>query len=94
MRGSAVLDMGDEQAPRVDGLPGAAQAQVEVTDVATPYTTWRYTRNYRGAYEGWLPVPEVLTSRVEKTLLTPLLLQILFSRYCNIMQAGTTREFC
>ena len=30
------------------GLSG----QVEVTDVATPYTTWRYTRNDRGAYEG------------------------------------------
>lgn len=41
---------------------------VEITDVATPYTTWRYTRNYKGAYEGWLPTPEVITARVERTL--------------------------
>ena len=41
---------------------------VEVTDVATPYTTWRYTRNYRGAFEGWLPSAEVITTSVERTL--------------------------
>ena len=34
--------------------PGLS-AQVEMTDVATPYTTWRYTLNWRGVYEGWLP---------------------------------------
>jgi phytoene dehydrogenase-like protein len=42
--------------------------QVEMTDVATPYTTWRYTRNYKGSYEGWLPVPEIITTHIEKTL--------------------------
>jgi phytoene dehydrogenase-like protein len=47
--------------------PGLA-AQVEVTDVATPYTTWRYTLNRRGAYEGWLPTPEVLTTTLPRTL--------------------------
>ena len=41
---------------------------VEMTDVATPYTTWRYTRNHQGAYEGWLPAPEVINTRLEKTL--------------------------
>jgi len=41
---------------------------VEMTDVATPYTTWRYTRNHQGAYEGWLPAPEVINARLEKTL--------------------------
>ena len=41
---------------------------VEVTDVATPHTTWRYTRNYRGAFEGWLPSAEIMTARVERTL--------------------------
>ena len=41
---------------------------VEVTDVATPHTTWRYTRNYQGAYEGWLPSAEVMTASVERTL--------------------------
>ncbi|MFC1836060.1 phytoene desaturase family protein [Thermodesulfobacteriota bacterium] len=42
--------------------------QVDVTDVATPYTTWRYTLNSRGAYMGWLPEPHVLTSRMDKQL--------------------------
>ncbi|MFC2067815.1 phytoene desaturase family protein [Chloroflexota bacterium] len=41
---------------------------VEITDVATPYTTWRYTRNYRGAFEGWLPSTEVINTNVERTL--------------------------
>ena len=41
---------------------------VEMTDVATPYTTWRYTRNYQGAYMGWLLTPEALNTRVARTL--------------------------
>ncbi len=47
--------------------PGLS-SQVEMTDVATPYTTWRYTRNHRGAYMGWLPTPEVITTRMKRTL--------------------------
>jgi len=43
-------------------------SQVEVTDVATPYTFWRYTRNREGAYMGWLPSPETMSAHVEKTL--------------------------
>jgi phytoene desaturase len=43
-------------------------AQVEMTDVATPYTTWRYTLNYQGAYEGFLPTPETITTAVDRTL--------------------------
>lgn len=39
-----------------------------MTDVATPYTTWRYTRNHRGAFEGWLPTPAAIAARVERTL--------------------------
>jgi phytoene dehydrogenase-like protein len=42
--------------------PGLS-SQVEMTDVATPYTTWRYTLNWKGAYEGWLPTgPQLMTS--------------------------------
>jgi phytoene desaturase len=37
-------------------LPGIASA-VEMTDVATPYTWQRYTRNYRGVSKGWLITP-------------------------------------
>jgi phytoene desaturase len=47
--------------------PGIA-AQVEVTDVATPYTTWRYTRNDKGSWEGWLITPQTMRSSVERTL--------------------------
>lgn len=47
--------------------PGIS-AQVEMTDVATPYTFWRYTRNYRGSYEGWLMTKEAVMTRVPKTL--------------------------
>lgn len=43
-------------------------AQVEMTDVATPYTTWRYTRNLRGAYEGWLPTPQQMMTALPRTL--------------------------
>jgi phytoene desaturase len=47
--------------------PGLA-SQVEVTDVATPYTTWRYTLNHKGAWEGWLMTPEALRTSIERTL--------------------------
>lgn len=48
-------------------FPGIS-AQVEMTDVATPHTLWRYTRNHRGAYMGWLPTPEVIMTTIPRTL--------------------------
>jgi phytoene desaturase len=48
-------------------LPGISAA-VEMTDVATPWTFWRITRNRRGAYEGWLMTKEMMTTRLPKTL--------------------------
>jgi len=42
--------------------------QVEMTDVATPYTTWRYTMNRKGAWEGWLLTPEVINVPIKRTL--------------------------
>jgi phytoene desaturase len=56
-----ILDRLDERWP---GLSSA----VEVADVATPYTTWRYTRNRRGAFEGFVPTPAAVTARVPKAL--------------------------
>ena len=56
-----VLERLETRYPRISG-------QVEVADVATPYTTWRYTLNQNGAYMGWLPTPEVITSIVRRTL--------------------------
>ncbi len=55
------LERLEEHYPGISG-------QVEVTDVATPYTTWRYTLNHRGAWEGWMMTPEAVNSRVERTL--------------------------
>ncbi|MHA1480140.1 MAG: phytoene desaturase family protein [Candidatus Thorarchaeota archaeon] len=48
-------------------FPGISE-QVEVTDVATPYTMWRYTRNLEGAYMAWLPTSKLMTLRLRKTL--------------------------
>jgi len=42
--------------------------QVEMIDVATPYTTWRYTLNHKGASMGWLPTADVIMTRVTRTL--------------------------
>ena len=50
-----------------DFYPGI-KAKVEMTDVATPYTYVRYTRNYRGAFEGWIMTGASLISPVPKTL--------------------------
>jgi len=47
--------------------PGIS-SRVETTDVATPYTTWRYTRNYRGSWGGWLMTPETMRTSVKRTL--------------------------
>lgn len=47
--------------------PGIS-SQVEVTDVATPYTTWRYTLNRNGAYIGWLATPEAIMTQMRRTL--------------------------
>jgi phytoene desaturase len=43
-------------------------SQVEVADIATPLTTWRYTLNHHGAFMGWLPTPKTMRTQVKKTL--------------------------
>jgi len=47
--------------------PGLA-GQVEMTDVATPATIWRYTRNHRGAYMAWLPTPKFFRTPMPRTI--------------------------
>jgi len=42
--------------------------QIEVTDVATPMTWVRYTGNWRGAYQGWLPTRKAFGTRMKKAL--------------------------
>ena len=48
-------------------FPGLAQA-VERSDIATPATFVRYTGNWQGSYEGWLPTPRILGRRIPYTL--------------------------
>jgi phytoene dehydrogenase-like protein len=47
--------------------PGISSS-VEVTDVVTPYTFWRYTLNDKGSWEGWLMTAEAMRTSVERTL--------------------------
>jgi phytoene dehydrogenase-like protein len=48
-------------------FPGLT-AQLEHSDIATPVTFIRYTGNWQGSYEGWLPTPGVLGRRIPFTL--------------------------
>lgn len=48
-------------------FPGLAD-RVEMRDVATPMTWERYTGNWRGSYEGWLPTAKTFGMRMGKTL--------------------------
>ena len=48
-------------------FPGLATT-VERSDIATPATFVRYTGNWQGSYEGWLPTPRVLGRRIPYTL--------------------------
>jgi len=43
-------------------------SQIEVTDVATPYTSWRYTLNDKGSPMGWMLTRQTLTELVPRTL--------------------------
>ena len=53
---------------RLDTLWPGISGQVEMTDVATPYTWWRYTGVREGSYEGFLFTPQALTAKVARTL--------------------------
>ena len=48
-------------------FPGLAQ-HLERSDIATPTTFFRYTGNWQGSYEGWLPTPRILGRRIPYTL--------------------------
>ncbi|MHA1925845.1 MAG: phytoene desaturase family protein [Candidatus Thorarchaeota archaeon] len=43
-------------------------SQIEMTDVATPYTSWRYTLNDKGSPMGWLLTRSTLTEMIPRTL--------------------------
>ncbi len=48
-------------------IPGIRE-KVEMRDVATPVTWERFTGNWRGSYEGWLPTPKQMMMQMKKTL--------------------------
>lgn len=58
----------DETLARLERQYPGITAQVELTDVATPYTTWRYTLNHEGAFMGWSPTPQAIRTPFKKTL--------------------------
>ena len=43
-------------------------SSVEMIDVATPITWHRFTGNWQGSFEGWLPSPSTLRLQMSKTL--------------------------
>jgi len=57
----AVLDALEQRIPGI-------RSKVEMRDIATPVTWNRYTGNWRGSYEGWLPSGENLMMQMKKTL--------------------------
>ena len=50
-----------------DVWPGIKD-QVEMTNVATPYTWWRYTRNRQGAFEGFAITNKIFATQVKRAL--------------------------
>ena len=47
--------------------PGLS-AKVEVVDVATPHTIWRYTLNHKGAAMAWMPTTKFFKTSLPRTL--------------------------
>jgi len=56
-----VLARLESQYPGISG-------QIEVVDIATPFTTWRYTLNHQGSFMGWLPTPLAMRTQISRTL--------------------------
>lgn len=65
---AAKKKIGEEVLARLEPHYPGLTAKVELTDVATPWTTWRYTLNREGAFMGWIPSPQAMRAQVLKTL--------------------------
>jgi phytoene dehydrogenase-like protein len=57
----------EEISDRLEEIFPGFYGQIEMTDVVTPITTWRYTRNYKAAYMGWVPTWEVMSAPALRT---------------------------
>ncbi len=53
---------------RLEGFLPGFKDSVEMADVSTPLTFERYTGNWQGSFEGWLPTPGVMMKPISKTL--------------------------
>lgn len=53
---------------RLEGYYPGISGQIDVIDVATPHTTWRYTLNHKGSPMGWLMTKESLMTQISRTL--------------------------
>ena len=60
--------MADEFLARVEKYYPGVSSQVDVIDVATPYTTWRYTLNRKGAWGAWLMTSDIMMERIGRRL--------------------------
>ncbi len=60
--------IGRELIERLERFYPGISSQIEVTDIATPYTTWRYTLNYRGSPMGWQFTRDSLTEIIPRSL--------------------------
>ncbi len=52
----------------LDGIFPGIKEDIEVTDIASPVTWERYTGNWQGSYEGWLPTVKTFGSTLPKNL--------------------------
>jgi len=65
---AAKTKLADTVLELLDNLYPSISSLVEMTDVATPYTLWRYTRNHRASFEGWLPTTDNVGTTIPNTL--------------------------
>jgi len=52
----------------LDGFVPGLAASVQTVDVATPCSFIRYTNNWHGSYEGWLPTNGSFGKKISRTL--------------------------
>ncbi len=65
---NAKKTLADEVIKILDDKIGNLSDKIEVLDIATPVTYLRYTNNWKGSFEGWLPTPKIFGKRMERTL--------------------------
>jgi hypothetical protein len=59
----------DEVIAAIDEYLGTIRPHVEVVDVSTPATIIRYTNNWKGSFEGFLPIIRSMSSRlIDRTI--------------------------